>query len=57
MFTMCILQPMEELNKYLTIKDYMKLYDVSRQTVYNKISDGKIKVKKFLNRTLIEKEQ
>ena len=46
---------MNDLNKYLTIQDYMKLYGVSRQTVYNKIKDGELKVKKFLNRTLIEK--
>lgn len=40
--------------KYITIADYMDKYGVSRQTVYNKINANELKVKKILDRQLIE---
>jgi predicted DNA-binding protein YlxM (UPF0122 family) len=45
---------MEDFKNYMTIQEYMKVHDISRQTVYNNIKAGKLIAKKWLNRTLIK---
>lgn len=39
---------------YLSIDDFAKYKSITRKTVYNWIEDGKVKVKKILNRQFIE---
>ena len=39
---------------YLSIDDYAKYKGKTRKTIYNWIDDGKITVKKILNRQFIE---
>lgn len=39
---------------YLSIDDFAKYQSITRKTVYNWIDDGKVKVKKILNRQFIE---
>lgn len=46
---------MVDLKNYMTIQEYMAFYEVSRQTVYNKIKSGELEITKLLNRTLIKK--
>jgi predicted DNA-binding transcriptional regulator AlpA len=39
---------------YLSIDDYAKYKGKTRKTIYNWIDDGKVTVKKILNRQFIE---
>lgn len=39
---------------YVCIDDYAELKDIARKTVYNMIEDGRVTVKKILNRQFIE---
>ena len=43
--------------EYLTIEGFARKMGCSRQTVYNKMSDGKIKTKQFATWTLIPESE